>query len=218
MTEQEWDGEANPYRMTGLVESKGSSRKIRLFACACLRQVWQTLDCERDVIRAAVVVCERLAEGMQTSDETASLFAQLEQLSYRYKTRTGPFPDDLAQCLISDDTSHLLESSLSASEFFGSLPSGGRAAQSDLVRDIFGNPFQPYALVPSAQTDDVVTLARAAYDERHLPSGELDPHRLAVLADALEEAGAPDEMVAHLRGPGPHVRGCHVIDACLGLT
>ena len=33
------------------------------------------------------------------------------------------------------------------------------------------------------------SLAWAAYDERHLPCGELEPVRLAVLADALEEVG-----------------------------
>ena len=42
--------------------------------------------------------------------------------------------------------------------------------------------------------------------------------RLAVLADALEEAGSPDELVAHLRGPGPHVRGCWCVDLILGLS
>ena len=45
-----------------------------------------------------------------------------------------------------------------------------------------------------------------------------DKRVLAVRADALEEAGAPAELVAHLRGPGPHVRGCHVVDLCLGLN
>ncbi len=93
-----------------------------------------------------------------------------------------------------------------------------RQIQVDLLRDIFGNPFQPTTLAPTCRTPTVVSLARAAYDERHLPSGELDPHRLSVLADALEESGATDELVAHLRGPGPHVRGCHVIDLCLGLA
>jgi hypothetical protein len=53
---------------------------------------------------------------------------------------------------------------------------------------------------------------------RQFPSGELDPHRLAVLADALEEAGAPAELVEHLRSPGPHVRGCWPVDLCLGLN
>jgi hypothetical protein len=54
--------------------------------------------------------------------------------------------------------------------------------------------------------------------DRILPTGELDPVRLAVLADALEEAGAGGEVVEHLRGPGPHVRGCFVIDALTGRS
>ena len=49
-----------------------------------------------------------------------------------------------------------------------------------------------------------------------LPAGNLDSQRLAVLADALEDAGCGDaEMLAHLRGEGPHVRGCWVVDLLL---
>ena len=65
----------------------------------------------------------------------------------------------------------------------------------------------------------MVRLAQAAYDQRHMPGGTLDDGRLAVLADALEEAGCTDAGVLnHLRGPGPHVRGCWVIDLCLGKS
>ena len=46
----------------------------------------------------------------------------------------------------------------------------------------------------------------------------LDPDRLSVLADALEEAGAEGELVAHLRGSGPHVRGCWAIDLVYGKS
>jgi hypothetical protein len=91
-------------------------------------------------------------------------------------------------------------------------------AQASLVRDVFGNPFRPINLSPAHRAPTIVSLARAAYDERRLPGGTLDVHRLAVLADALEEAGASGELVAHLRSPGPHVRGCCAVDACLGLT
>lgn len=50
-----------------------------------------------------------------------------------------------------------------------------------------------------------------------IEDGSLDPVRLAVLADALEEAGCTDEAaLAHLRSGGPHVRGCFVLDAVLG--
>jgi hypothetical protein len=62
----------------------------------------------------------------------------------------------------------------------------------------------------------VKRLAEESYQERLLPSGHLDPARLAVLADAVEEVGGDAELVGHLRGPGPHVRGCVVIDLLTG--
>ena len=41
--------------------------------------------------------------------------------------------------------------------------------------------------------------------------------RLPVLADALEEAGCSDAgILGHLRGTGPHVRGCRVVDLLSG--
>jgi hypothetical protein len=53
-------------------------------------------------------------------------------------------------------------------------------------------------------------LAQAIYDERafeHLP----------VLADALEEAGCTDAAIlGHCRQPGPHARGCWVVDLLVG--
>jgi hypothetical protein len=46
----------------------------------------------------------------------------------------------------------------------------------------------------------------------------LDVQRLAVLADALEEAGVTDEdVLGHLRQQGAvHVRGCFAVDLVLG--
>jgi hypothetical protein len=41
--------------------------------------------------------------------------------------------------------------------------------------------------------------------------------RIPLLADALEDAGCTDaELLGHLRGPGPHVRGCWAVDVVLG--
>src|SRR5262249_16792147 len=86
-----------------------------------------------------------------------------------------------------------------------------------LVRCRFGHPFRPIQLDPPWVTPAVAGLARAAYDERVLPEGDLDPARLAALADALEEAGGTNaEVLSHLRGPGPHVRGCWAVDLILG--
>src|SRR5262249_2422186 len=90
-----------------------------------------------------------------------------------------------------------------------------------LLRDIF-NPFRHMPINPAvlAWNDGTVArLAQAAYEERQLPAGALDNGRLAVLADALEETGCMDaDMLDHLRGPGPHVRGCWPVDLCLGKS
>ncbi len=99
----------------------------------------------------------------------------------------------------------------------GDIPRA-RARITALLRDVLGNPFRPTRFKRAWASNIVAGLAQAAYDKRQLPSGELDPHRLAVLADALEEAGAPGELVSHLREPGPHVRGCFAVDLCLGLS
>jgi hypothetical protein len=56
----------------------------------------------------------------------------------------------------------------------------------------------------------VRTLAGSIYEDRGFD-------RLPILADALEEAGCTEaELLAHLRGRGPHVRGCWVLDLLLG--
>jgi hypothetical protein len=53
-----------------------------------------------------------------------------------------------------------------------------------------------------------------------MPAGTLEPERLMVLADALEEAGCGDrEVLTHFREQGRvHVRGCYVVDLLLGKS
>ncbi len=85
-----------------------------------------------------------------------------------------------------------------------------RQQQKRLLDDLFGNVFQPVRFDPSWRTPTAVALVLAAYRERRWED-------LPVLADALEEAGCADaELLAHLRGPGPHVRGCWAVDLVLG--
>jgi hypothetical protein len=94
-----------------------------------------------------------------------------------------------------------------------------RVSQAHVLRDLFGTPPRALCSDPAWLTPAVTGLATAAYEERALPSGELDPVLLLVLADALEEAGCTDvAILGHLRGPGPHVRGCFVLDLLLGKS
>jgi hypothetical protein len=92
-------------------------------------------------------------------------------------------------------------------------------AQAYLLRDIVGPlPFRKVRLDPTLldHSDSLlVKLAQAAYDNRLLPDYLLDPARLTVLGDALEEVDADADLVAHLRSPLPHVRGCWAIDLLL---
>ena len=83
------------------------------------------------------------------------------------------------------------------------------AINAGLLREIVGNPFRPLQIDPSWRTSTVRDLAISAYDERAYD-------RLPILADALEDAGCVEqEVLDHLRGPGPHVRGCWALDLVL---
>src|SRR5262249_54793281 len=57
-----------------------------------------------------------------------------------------------------------------------------QVVQSDLFRDIFGNPFRPVTFDPAWQTSTAVALANTMYTARDFAARP-------VLADALEEAG-----------------------------
>jgi hypothetical protein len=98
-----------------------------------------------------------------------------------------------------------------------------RAAQAALLREVLGDPSRRDApdAAPGARPSlppawraweggTVPRLAAHAYAERDFTA-------LPVLADALEDAGCADpELLRHLRGPGPHVRGCWAVDLVLG--
>ena len=85
----------------------------------------------------------------------------------------------------------------------------------DLLRDIFGNPFRPVTLDPRWLTSTVLDLARTIYDEFPQQAGGYV--KMPILADALMDAGCDsEEIIKHCQGPGPHVRGCWVVDLLLG--
>jgi hypothetical protein len=93
---------------------------------------------------------------------------------------------------------------------FGCATGCDRGEQARLLRDIFGNPFRPVPFSPSWRTDTAVSLARQMYPAREFSA-------MPILADALQDAGCDnDDVLNHCRGPGPHVRGCWVVDSVLG--
>ena len=84
--------------------------------------------------------------------------------------------------------------------------------QLPLVYDIFGNPFRPVVFDPDWLTSDVTAMARGMYEMRDFAA-------MPILADALQDAGCENaDVLDHCRGPGPHVRGCWVVDLVLGKS
>jgi hypothetical protein len=84
------------------------------------------------------------------------------------------------------------------------------SSQAELLRDIFGFPYRPIPYSSDWRTDTALELARQMYESR-------DFSAMPILADALQDAGCDnDDILAHCRGSGPHVRGCWVVDLVLG--
>jgi hypothetical protein len=92
---------------------------------------------------------------------------------------------------------------------FGSPPAREACA---VIRDVV-DPFHQRTVYSSwlTATDGIaLRLARTIYDQREV-------NLMPLLGDALEDAGcADDAILSHLRGPGPHVRGCWAVDLILG--
>ena len=225
MNEGQWLFGTDPTLMLDHLRESGraSDRKLRLFAVACCRRLlhlrWP------DAVQEALEVAERFADGQATAEDLRRAAADAARYDGTFPLglragavarACGPDARDAASA-----TGQVVSALYVATGRSQSVRRAEAAEHGDLLRCLFGNPFRvPAPIGPAAQSWNdgcVVKLARAAYEERSWADGTLDKTRLAVLADALEESGYEGaEILGHLRGPGPHIRGCHAVDAILG--
>jgi hypothetical protein len=225
MTEAEWNACTDPRKMLDALRDSGqlSERKARLFAVAVCRRIWPLLTDERG--RRAVEVVERFADGLADAEElagaasdadAASAGTSLPEVAIWHVVRSALFLDAGSSAYYAAFIACCGDKGRPAERRFELLleaVTAEQGAQCGLLRDIVGGPFRPLPpLDPTWLTPAVMSIARRAYDERDFVA-------LPVLADALEDAGCTDaEILNHLRGEGPHVRGCWAIDLLLGKS
>jgi hypothetical protein len=240
MTEADWSTSTDAAGMLRFLLSRGgtSDRKFRLFGVACCRRIWPLLTDGRS--RLAVEGAEAYADGLAGLPALHGAYqvawaAAKEAIASR-DADAGQDPDRLygmhddglaapaacAAAYAASPEAHQAENAgyyarhaqmQAASPLALAESTRPDAEQADLLRDLFGPlPFRDVVVSPSLLTwrdGTLPKLAWAIYDERRFGD-------LPVLADALQEAGCDNEKVlTHCRGPGPHVRGCWLVDFLL---
>jgi hypothetical protein len=230
MDEKTWLTCEDPWPMLQFMRGRAGARKLRLFAVACARQLWGPAS--EGATAAALAAAEFLADGGGAGTRATLVRVPAGEVaidcsasdpvgpvwpagggSSRKRLDAGATPPLLrtvleqVACGPADPMLprwlllHLDQAGLSL------------ARQAELLRDMVRGPFRPIFFQPSrlrCNNGAAPKLAQAIYQERAFD-------RLPVLADAVEEAGCDDdEVLGHLRGPGPHTRGCWPLDLVLG--
>jgi hypothetical protein len=212
VTEAEWLACEAPDVLLRFLHGRASERKLRLCAVHVARLVatsaptkplynenwaaWLNEPRWLDWLDAA----ERLADGALTPNEVRAI-----------RHGSGG-PHNLYRVACSVKTFSILHVAMalnSTAAEFGSPPVREACA---VIRDVV-DPFHQRTVCSSLLTADdgaALRLAWAIYDQREV-------NLMPLLGDALEDAGcADDAILSHLRGPGPHVRGCWAVDLILG--
>ncbi len=212
MTEAEWLDCTEAHTLLTFLETgcEPSGRKLRLFSVAYYRRMWNSMTKESH--RKWVEANERLADGEISLEKwnSARWAAGQYQATMdirRYATLEEAFRDDALE-----EAWGLVRSDVGLED---------TRENASVLRDIFGNPFRPSPPLPPTvlrwSDGTVRRIAKGIYEDRKMPAGTLDTARLAILADALIDGGCQDEdLIAHCRSSGPHVRGCWAVDLILG--
>ena len=214
MTEKEWLADVHPNPMLEYLRGNTSERKLRLFACACCRRIWDLLIDVRS--RTAIEVAELYADGNATGQERIDAENAARDADAELAVRRARHSID------GDRSAHenaaIAASIAAGNAYLDAVTTFVESAldsftechwQAAVLHDLFGNPFRPFTIDPRWLTISVVDLSTAIYDEKAFD-------RMPILADALMDSGCDnDDIIAHCRSEGPHVRGCWVLDLLL---
>ena len=244
MTEAEWLACDNPEPMLEFLRRKASDRKVRLFAVACCRRVWPSLEHEefRDAVRKAESFADGLvdrAEMLEAHEKARPIFVTLHN-----GKDNGPGAALTASAFPSPPKSiwERIADALDDPWWEDEMDKGDRLApalvtarhaaraaaylQGEWVLD------SPATIAEQREQTALVhclfgnpfhprpeSTAGLTREVRALADGIYAEHafdRMPLLADALEASGCPNaDMLEHCRSGGEHARGCWVVDLLL---
>jgi hypothetical protein len=202
---------------TSVTKTKDGRRRLRLFACACARRHWDRLaeHPSAAVLRAGVLSAERFAD-----DEIDRAAFEAEVAAAREAGRGISVTAAPAFIAGHSTLAAAFEGAwevarlgpMAGGDWNGEGFRAEQAAQCDLIREVFNNPFfpvEPPACLPR-KGGSIRALAETIDRERTFAESP-------VLADALQDAGCENgPLLDHLRSAGPHLRGCWALDLVRG--
>ena len=199
-TWKDWLACSDPRRMLNhLYNFLPDPRKMRLFACACIRRMWPDLNDQPS--RNAVSVAERYADGQAVGNDLKNAYKSLDTgvgIHVRAVDWTVYIElfcsEDWNSWIAAQETSWLTPQHL----------------QSSILHDLFGpSLFRSTILKSGWLNPEVRTMAEVIYEQH-------DFQRMPLLGNALKEAGCDDEeLLSHCFGAGPHFKGCWALDRVL---
>ncbi|HEV3260392.1 MAG TPA: hypothetical protein VG013_26285 [Gemmataceae bacterium] len=242
MTEAEWLHCDDPQVMLEYLRGKVSSRKLRLFAVACCRQVWQFLAHEGS--RKGVSVAERYADGLATElDRQAASAAVPACYSYGDEAPTDPRNIDVfgteavANALFGDGdhpslptyaTTCAIAAARASANTLAYAAGVAAAADKEAASRTADYAYEAELRQRSKVVRDIFgnpfrpVVADAAWRTTKVVGvaqaiyGERAFGRMPELAAAFEEAGCTNHNVLqHCRQADSHARGCWVLDLIL---
>lgn len=241
MTEGEWLTSTDPKAMLDDSRGNASHRKLRLFACACCRRVWDWLD---EKGRRAIETSERYWDGRASYDD---LCIAMSEAAGDYFGEFGThYPSNAAYCATSVVDIDSYQAAVAAATEVAEavrceanvrqtiVPGGSRRTPDSSGRTANDGPSAGETARMAecaAQCDLLRDIFRGPRRPIHIRGHWRSAsvfyfartiyedrafHVMPMLGDALEEAGCDEiDILNHCRQPGGHVRGCWVIDALL---